>query len=65
MNCAYIVMNGHTGHSRLFGKFLSQVVYGPLWLRKFIFKHYGNRLSELLADIITEKKKTYSIWNPS
>jgi len=38
-------------------KFLSQVVYGPLWLRKFIFKHYGNRLSELLADIITEKKK--------
>ena len=38
-------------------KFLSQVVYGPLWLRKFVFKHYGKRLSELLADIITEKKK--------
>jgi geranylgeranyl reductase family protein len=38
-------------------KLLSQVVYGPLWLRKFIFKHYGKRLSELLADIITEKKK--------
>lgn len=38
-------------------KFLSHVVYGPLWLRKFIFKHYGKQLSEVLADIITEKKK--------
>jgi len=38
-------------------KFLSKVVYGPLALRKFIFKHYGNQLSELLADVITEKKK--------
>ena len=38
-------------------KFLSEVVYGPLWLRKFIFKRYGKRLSELLADVITEKKK--------
>jgi hypothetical protein len=28
-----------------------------LALRKFIFKHYGNQLSELLADVITEKKK--------
>ena len=38
-------------------KFLSNVVYGPLALRKFIFKHYGNRLSELLTEVITEKKK--------
>lgn len=38
-------------------KFLSKVVYGPLALRKFIFKYYGNRLSELLTDVITEKKK--------
>jgi flavin-dependent dehydrogenase len=38
-------------------KFLSKVVYGPLALRKFIFKHYGNQFSELLADVITEKKK--------
>jgi len=38
-------------------RFLSKVVYGPLALRKFIFKHYGNQLSELLADVITEKKK--------
>jgi geranylgeranyl reductase family protein len=38
-------------------RFLSEVVYGPLALRKFIFKHYGNELSELLADVTTEKKK--------
>lgn len=38
-------------------RFLSEVVYGPLALRKFIFKHYGNQLSELLADVIMERKK--------
>ena len=38
-------------------RFLSKVVYGPLVLRKFIFKHYGNQLCQLLADVITEKKK--------
>jgi geranylgeranyl reductase family protein len=38
-------------------RFLSEVVYGPLALRKFIFNHFGNQLSELLADVITEKKK--------
>jgi len=26
MNCAYIVMNGYAGHSRLFGEFLSQEI---------------------------------------
>jgi flavin-dependent dehydrogenase len=38
-------------------RFLSRVVYGPASLRRFIFKHYGNRLSELVTDVITEKKK--------
>jgi geranylgeranyl reductase family protein len=38
-------------------KFLAKLVYGPLWLRKFIFRRWGRRLSELLADVITEKKK--------
>lgn len=38
-------------------KFLSSVVYGPSALRKFIFKHYGKGLSELLAEVITNKRK--------
>ena len=38
-------------------KFLSTVVYGPLVLRKFIFKHWGYKLSELLTDVITNEKK--------
>ncbi len=40
-------------------KFLSHFVFGPNWIRKFIFKHYGQRLSELMIDIITNEK-TYS-----
>jgi geranylgeranyl reductase family protein len=40
-------------------KFLSLFVFGPEWIRKFIFKHYGKRLSELMTDIITGEK-TYS-----
>ncbi len=38
-------------------RLLSKVVYGPLSLRKFIFRHWGSRLSELLTDVITEKRK--------
>ena len=40
-------------------KFLSHFVFGPNWIRKFVFKHYGLRLSELMIDIITNEK-TYS-----
>lgn len=40
-------------------KFLSRFVFGPDWIRKFVFKHYGRRLSELMTDIITGEK-TYS-----
>lgn len=38
-------------------RFLSRVVYGPPRLRKFIFKHWGKKLSELLTDAITNEKK--------
>jgi flavin-dependent dehydrogenase len=40
-------------------KFLSYFVFGPNWIRKFVFKHYGKRLSELMTDVITNEK-TYS-----
>lgn len=47
-------------------RLLSKIVYGPLSLRKFIFRHWGSRLSELLTDVITEKRK-YSeiVGNPA
>jgi geranylgeranyl reductase family protein len=44
-------------------RFLSRVVYGPRVLRKFIFKHYGKGLSELLAEIITNKEKYSKLVN--
>jgi geranylgeranyl reductase family protein len=46
-------------------KFLSNFVFGPRQIRKFVFNHYGKRLSELMADIISGKK-TYSelVHNP-
>lgn len=46
-------------------RFLSFFVYGSERLRKFVFKHYGKRLSELMTDIITNNK-TYSglVYNP-
>jgi geranylgeranyl reductase family protein len=46
-------------------KFLSHFVFGQNWVRKFVFNHYGKRLSGLLTDIITGKK-TYSelVHNP-
>jgi geranylgeranyl reductase family protein len=46
-------------------KFLSYFVFGPNWIRKFVFKHYGKRLSELMTDIITNEK-TYGslVYNP-
>jgi len=44
-------------------RFLSRVVYGPLTLRKFIFKHYGRGLSELLTEVITNKKKYNELVN--
>ncbi len=51
LNGLYKELNG--------AKFLSHFVFGPNWIRKFIFKHYGQRLSELMIDIITNEK-TYS-----
>lgn len=42
-------------------EFLSKFVYGPRSLRKFVFKHYGNRLSELLTDVIMMEKKYSSL----
>jgi len=38
-------------------RLLSKVVYGPLALRKFIFRHWGKKLSELLTDVITDEKE--------
>jgi geranylgeranyl reductase family protein len=38
-------------------RFLSKVVYGPPSLRKFIFRHWGIRLSDLLTDVIANEKK--------
>lgn len=38
-------------------RLLSKVVYGPLALRKFIFRHWGEKLSELLTDVITDEKE--------
>lgn len=44
---------------------LSKVVYGPPALRKFIFRRWGNRLSELLTDVIAgEKKYRKLVYNP-
>ena len=61
-NCQRVVENYKSKINKVYreikgAKFFSNVVYGPLVLRKFIFKHYGKCLSELLADVITEKKK--------
>jgi len=44
-------------------EFLSKFVYGPPSLRKFVFKHYGNRLSELLTDVIMMEKKYSDLVN--
>ncbi len=38
-------------------KFLSYFIYHSPSLRKFVFKNYGTRLSELMADVITGEKK--------
>jgi geranylgeranyl reductase family protein len=51
LNALYKELNG--------AKFLSHFVFGPNWIRKFVFKHYGQRLSELMIDIISNEK-TYS-----
>ena len=51
LNALYKELNG--------AKFLSYFVFGPNWIRKFVFKHYGQRLSELMIDIITNEK-TYN-----
>jgi hypothetical protein len=46
-------------------KFLSHFVFGPNWIRKFVFKHYGKRLSGLMTDIITNEKTYRSlVYNP-
>ncbi len=46
-------------------KFLSHFVFGSEWIRRYVFRHYGKRLSELMTDIITEEK-TYRglVYNP-
>ncbi|MBT8378044.1 MAG: geranylgeranyl reductase family protein [Ignavibacteria bacterium] len=46
-------------------KFLSHFVFGPNHVRRFVFKHFGKRLSELMTDIIAQEK-TYSqlVHNP-
>ena len=40
-------------HARI----LAWFVHGSPLVRKFVFKHYGKRLSELLADVIMNEKK--------
>jgi geranylgeranyl reductase family protein len=47
LNWLYKELNG--------AKLLSHFVFGPNWIRKFVFKHYGQRLSELMTDIITDE----------
>jgi geranylgeranyl reductase family protein len=44
-------------------EFLSKFVYGPPSLRKFVFKHYGDRLSQLLTDVIMMEMKYSSLVN--
>ncbi len=57
LNGLYKELNG--------AKFLSYFVFGPNWIRKFVFKHYGKRLSELMTDIITNEKTYRSlVYNP-
>lgn len=41
--------------------FLSFFVYGSERLRKFVFKYYGKRLSELMTDIIMNEKTYYEL----
>jgi geranylgeranyl reductase family protein len=40
-----------------YAKILAWFVHGPPIIRRFVFKHYGKRLSELLADVVMEEKK--------
>ncbi len=40
-----------------YARILAWFVHGSPLIRRFVFKHYGKRLSELLADVITGKKK--------
>jgi len=48
-------------HELKYAKILAWFVHGSPNIRRFIFKHYGKALSELLADVITGEKK-YSGW---
>ncbi len=40
-----------------YARLLAWFVHGSPYIRRFVFKHYGKRLSELLADVITGKIK--------
>lgn len=46
-------------------RFLAWFVYASPKIRSFVFKHYGNRIGELLTDVITtEKKYKQIVTNP-
>lgn len=45
----------------MYARILAWFVHGSPNIRRFIFKHYGKALSELLADVIMGEKK-YSRW---
>jgi geranylgeranyl reductase family protein len=38
-------------------RFLSHFVYDSKWIRKFVFKYFGERLSEMMTDVIMNKRK--------
>ncbi len=44
-----------------YARILAWFVHGSPNIRRFVFKHYGKALSELLADVIMGEKK-YSGW---
>lgn len=38
-------------------RFLSHFVYDSKWIRKFVFKYFGKPLSEMMTDVILNKRK--------
>ena len=40
-----------------YARLLAWFVHGSPYIRRFVFKHYGKRLSELLADVIAGEIK--------